>query len=107
MRASLLFVAGTLAGGLAGAAGTYFVLQGDGTSSIWTAGSSGSPPETSSSSRSMPADDRDIQNVEAVPISTSDRLALYAYAAERTDPDELESLIQRAAALPPSHRRSF
>jgi len=48
-----------------------------------------------------------VADAEPAPLPTSERLAVYAYANESTEPDELEFLIQRAAALPASHRRTF
>lgn len=102
MRATALVVC-TLAGAIAGSGATYLTLE-------------ASPEETSpytaalaARSSSPAAPPPAAARAETAPglLPASERFAVYAYAADSTQPAELESMIHRANGLPLSHRRAF
>ena len=101
MRAAPLVV-GALAGAIVGAAATYLSLRPGPEAAAGYAAAVDGP---AASAAPPPAASR--ADAEPGPLPTSDRFAVYAFAAESAQPDELEFGIQRAAALPPSHRRAF
>ena len=102
MRVARL-AAAALAGAIVGVAAAYLFLQPglenpaqDDAGAAPATLPDGAPPRSPAAS-----------TVEPGPLPTSDRFAVYAYAAKSTEPDELESLIHSTAALAPSHRRTF
>lgn len=102
MRASLVFAAGVLVGGLAVGAVAYYAER---PARVFSA--AGSSPNDAQARRSGLAALFGHNAPSELSISTDDRLALHEYAASDASPDELEAMIRRAAAAPPSRRRSF
>lgn len=101
MRVAALSVS-AVAGALIGGAATYLTFGtsthvADPTGFALTASSpTGDAPSSAAATAPMSA-----------PLPTAERLAVYAYVSESTEAEELEFLVQRTAALPISHRRTF
>ncbi len=107
MRAKVLLAFSALAGALAGSAGTYVAIRAGesapSSSAEPPAGGAGGAVDRIASAIFS----RAIEDADAGPMSTLDRLELYEVVASSAASGELEALIQRVAARPPSPRRTF
>ena len=93
------FAIGAVAGAIVGGAATYVTFV-PGTEDAGASGFASTAPSPAGST-APPA------GATPAPMPTAERLAVYAYVTESTEPEDLEFLIQRTAALSTSHRRAF